>query len=201
LRDGRSDLIAISPSLLAEAERALPDLRRDATRGATAQEIMRVLSQRFAVFPQPDRTDAEWAAWWSDYTNALDDISPDAIEAGMAEYVRAPDSEFFPKPGKLRELAQRVPNRMARAVQAAERALRYARDVAAYEQIPGGIEPEKPEPTETDKAAVLAALASFKREMAAKAPAPKPAPPPTSGPIDGSGLTALMRDHMRMAAE
>jgi hypothetical protein len=35
----------------------------------------------------------------------------------MAEYVRQPDSEFFPKPGKLRELAQKVPNRMARAVQ------------------------------------------------------------------------------------
>jgi hypothetical protein len=44
--------------------------------------------------------------------------SPAAIEAGMAEYVRQVDSEFFPKPGKLRELAQKVPNRMARAVQA-----------------------------------------------------------------------------------
>jgi hypothetical protein len=179
----------------------MPVLHHEATRGATPVEIAQVLSQRFALFPQPDRSEGEWGAWWADYNSALEDVPPAAIEAGMAEYVRQPDSEFFPKPGKLRELAQKVPNRMARAVQAAERALRYARDVAAYEEVPGGIEPEKPEPTEADKAAVLAALASFKREMAAKAPAPKPAPPPTSGPIDGAGLTALMRDHMRMAAE
>jgi hypothetical protein len=100
----------------------MPVLHHEATRGATPVEIAQVLSQRFALFPQPDRSEGEWGAWWADYNSALEDMCPAAIEAGMAEYVRQPDSEFFPKPGKLRELAQKVPNRMARAVQAAERA-------------------------------------------------------------------------------
>jgi hypothetical protein len=47
----------------------------------------------------------EWAAWWADYTDALGDLTETALELGMREWVRRPDSRFMPKPGELRELA------------------------------------------------------------------------------------------------
>lgn len=189
---GRSDLIESSPILLAECELALPTLRDEATRGAAANEIIAVLSKRFALFPQPDRTDAEWSAWWADYIEALGDVAPAAIEAGMAEYVRQVDSEFFPKPGRLRELAKTVPNKMARACQIAEWAVRRA----ATREEAEAIEP-RPEPAPADRAQVRDMLESFKLDLAARQPPRKPPRPPVSGPIDDQGLTQAMRDHMR----
>jgi hypothetical protein len=181
--------------LLDEAERALPGLWAQAHGGSTPAEIAKVLSARFALFPQPERTDGEWTAWWTDYNDALLDLCPDAIEAGMAEYVRQPDSEFFPKPGKLRDLSQSVPNRLARAVQVAERAVRWARQEAAAQDT--AIVPERRQPSEAEKASVRHMLEAFSREMAERAPQTKrPTLPPISGPVDERGLTQAMRDHM-----
>lgn len=198
LLDGRSDLIESSPNLLAECERAIPVLRHEASRGSTSAEIIAVLSKRFALFPQPDRTDGEWTAWWADYIQALEDMPPAAIEAGMAEYVRQVDSEFFPKPGRVRELARTVPNKMVRACQIAEWAVRRAADTLAAEEtrVVG-----HPEPTEAEKASIRTMLASFQREMAARAPIrKKPELPPISGPTDDRGLTQAMRDLMAAQA-
>lgn len=189
---GRSDLIAAAPSLLAEAERALPALRQDALRPASPAEIMHVLSMRFAVYPQPDRTDSEWAAWWSDYTAALDDLPASAIEAGMAAYVKAPDSEFFPKPGRIRELARTVPNRLAAAVQTAAYALHHAQVRATDRPEEGAVAT----PVEGGREAVRTMLADFHKRLAENSPPPKPERPPVSGPVDERGLTQTMRDHM-----
>lgn len=193
LLDGRSSQIAEDRQLLAEVTKALPALRQEATQPASEAEIIRILSQRFALYPQPDRTDGEWAAWWADYTNALDDLPPSAIEAGMAEYVKGSDSEFFPKPGRIRELAKTSPNRMAMAVEAARNAIRHAEVLEHAKQRSEA--PTAPQ-TEADKDRVRAMLAEFARQMAEKAPKPKPAPPPVSGPVDEQGLTQLMRQRL-----
>lgn len=178
---------------MAEAEQSLAVIRAEALRPASNEEIARILAARFALYPQPVRTDAEWAAWWADYTNALDDLPPSAIEAGMAAYVKGADSEFFPKPGRIRELARTVPNKIARACQIAEWAVRRAASKAAADTDPP--EPTH-QPSDAEKASVRSMLESFARQMAEKAPAPKPTRPPTSGPVDETGLTQLMRDHM-----
>ena len=186
--------------LLAECERALPVLRHEATRGSTSREIIAVLSKRFAVYPQPDRTDGEWDAWWADYIEALEDMPPSAVEAAMAEYLRQPDSEFFPKPGRIRELARTVPNKMARACQIATWAVQRAQHRADAERL--AAEPRH-EPSPAEKVQVGRMLASFKREMAERNPAKeRPNLPPVSGPVDEHGLTQTMRDHLsRMRAE
>lgn len=184
---GSFSAIADAPAMLAEVEQALPELRREATRAATRAEIMAVLSQRFAVYPQPERTDGEWSAWWGDYVNALDDLPPSAIEAGMAAYVKGPDSEFFPKPGKIRELAKTSPNRLAAAVQTGQRAIACAQG-RRQEAAPVA----EPAPT----ASVAELMADFAKQMAARNPAPTPTRPPVSGPVDGSGITQAMRDRM-----
>ena len=111
----RSDRVAVetirqSPILRREAEEALPVLREAALTTATEAQIRAIIGQRFALFQQPERTDGEWAAWWAAYFDALSDLTPFAVEAGMAAWVRSPDAEFMCKPGKLRELATTVPN-------------------------------------------------------------------------------------------
>jgi hypothetical protein len=191
LASGEFRAIAENPALLAEAERALPALRRDAAWGASAAEIMAVLAPRFALYPQPDRSEGEWEAWWADYTHALDDVPPAAIEAAMAEYVKLPDSEFFPKPGKLRELARTVPNALTRAVQTAQRAIDAAQNRPAEHHADHA---QSAEPVDRDK--VQAMLRDFHQKLEANKPPPKPERPPISGPVDERGLTQAMRDHM-----
>jgi hypothetical protein len=185
---GRSDL---PPALMAEAEQSMAVIRSEATRSATNEEIARILAARFALYPQPVRTDAEWAAWWADYTNALDDMPPSAIEAGMAAYVKGPDSEFFPKPGRIRELAKTTPNPLAMTCEALRRNIeRRQRTLEHVEPAP------KAEPV--PKESVRELMADFKAQMAARNPArPPPTLKPTNGPIDERGLTQAMRDHMR----
>ena len=79
------------------------------------------------------------------------------------------DSEFMPKPGRLLELARMTPNRGAQA---------YGR---ALKAVTGG-EPEqiRPEPTESERQAVLKMLGDFNAEIAkrtvANARPPLPSP-------------------------
>lgn len=190
----RSDSVAIdtirkSPILSAEAREAMPALRDAALAPATEAQIRAIIGQRFALFQQPERTDGEWAAWWSAYFDALSDLTPFAVEAGMAAWVKRPEAEFMCKPGKLREMATTVPheNRWAKAHHRAQRAT--------------FVEP-KPVPAEPDDRSdrpsaeeVARIMAEFHAAMQAKDPAanrPKQRPSP-QGRVDDRGVTDEMR--------
>ncbi len=115
-----------SPSLHVEARAVWRDLREAALEPAGEVGVARVIAQRFVLFPQPERSDAEWSAWWQDYYDTLGDLPEEAVEGAMKAYVREPGAEFMPKPGRLRELAQGV------VTSAAIRAERCAR-IAAFD--------------------------------------------------------------------
>lgn len=182
--------IAASPILRAEADKALLDLREAALTKATPDQIKSIIGQRFVLFPQPQRNDGEWAAWWADYIEALSDLTPFAVEAGMAAWVKRPEAEFMCKPGKLRELATTVPNdnRWAKAHMRAQKAT-YV--------------PPKPEPVQIeDRSArpssedIAAEMAKFHAVMADKDPIAKmqlKRRPPPQGRVDERGVTAEMR--------
>lgn len=176
--------LAADNQLRAEAHRALPVLKAAALQLAGEAGIRDVIGRRFALYPQPDRSEEEWAAWWSDYYDALGNVTWAALEAAMLVYIRNPASEFMPKPGKLLELSQHTPNK---AVKAFERASALARIPKAEERKPYA-------PTNEEKAAVQAMLASFKVKTMARAEAVKPPPgPATHGKADEAGLTPMMR--------
>lgn len=192
----RSDQVAIdtvrkSPILRAEAEKALPALRDAALTPATEAQVRAIIGQRFALFQQPERTDGEWAAWWASYFDVLSDLTPFAVEAGMAAWVKRPEAEFMCKPGKLRELATTVPseNRWAKAHMRAQRATHVE-----PKPVPVPEEPEdrsdRPSPEE-----VARVMAEFHATMLAKDPAanrPKQRPSP-QGRVDDRGVTDEMR--------
>jgi hypothetical protein len=165
--------------LLDEVRAALPALQRIATATAGEDGVRRVIAKRFELYPQPQRSDEQWAAWWADYYDALADVPLASLEAGMRAYVADPESEFMPKPGRLRELAFTAPCRSLRRYQRAKRALQMAEEVPAV----SGPKVEAGE--------VRALLAEF--EQKSLSIVPKRDMPSTAGKPDEGGLTPQMR--------
>ena len=146
--------IVSNPALYAEAKAALPALM-ERVKGGGVGAVRDVIGRRLVTFPQPDRSDAEWAAWWADYFDALEDIPAQALEGGMKTWMQRPDAQFMPKPGELRALALKAGEPL---YQAASRARRVA-------QLPlrrfGPLDEANPEPLEDRKAMAAEVLASL----------------------------------------
>lgn len=140
-----------------------------------------MIGRRLATYPQPQRTDGEWAAWWADYFETLADVALASLEAAMRAYVALPDSEFMPKPGRLREMAFLTPCRSLQRYQRAKRALQIAEESAPKIAAP-----------KADPADVKAMLAEFHAKSVGAAI--KPALPSISGQVDERGITAEMRE-------
>ena len=169
----------------------MPALRQAALTPATHDQIKTVISTRFALFQPPQRTDQEWAAWWADYFDALSDLTPFAVEAGMAAWVKQPEAEFMCKPGKLRELAMNTPNdnRWARAHSRAERATYVEPAPVPVEQEDRSDRPSSEE--------IAAVMAEFHAKMADKDPIAKlqaKRRPPPCAAVDNTGVSAEMRE-------
>lgn len=171
----------------------MPGLRAEALKPATTDQIKAIIGQRFALFPQPARNDGEWAAWWADYIDALEGLTPFAIEAGMAAWVRDPEAEFLCKPGKLADLARTAPNnnRWARAYDRANRATAPLAIAAVQPKEPT---PQSERPSAEEIAAEMAKFHAVMKEKDPhakyKAKASRPTP---SAAVDERGVSAEMR--------
>lgn len=181
------EVISRAPLLREEAKALMSALRSEAMLPATQQQIRDIISQRFVLFPQPKRNDGEWAAWWADYIDPLKGLTPYAVEAGMAAWVRDPEAEFMCKPGKLAELARTTSNNnpWARAWSRADKATRV-------DEAPAAIAGPKPDPEQvkalmSDVVSKLAAMDPFAK---ARARAARPTP---SAPVDDTGMSTEMR--------
>lgn len=180
--------------MLAECQRALPALRVLATSPASANEVMAILGRRFALYPQPARSDGEWSEWWADYLETLKAIPAPAIEAGMAAYVRLPDSEFFPKPGRIAALAAEQPNDAAKAYSTAAWAIQAACPrvwVPAPVKTPAEIEAE--EARHAELAIVIQRMAKETVAALKTAERPRPAFRAPQAKTDETGISAEMR--------
>jgi hypothetical protein len=188
-----ASMIAGRAELRTEACNMVPVLKAAALQKAGDEGVREVVGRRFALYPQPARSDEEWAAWWADYLDTLGGVPWAALEAAMAAYVADPASEFMPKPGKLLDLAKSTPNT---AVKRYDRARKVA--VISGQQLPALVhQEERAEPTEAEKASVKRMLGEFQQkvsERASMAEALKPAMPSTAGKPDERGITQAMRD-------
>lgn len=184
------EVIGKSAILKEEARRVLPQLREEALKPATEQQIKAIIGQRFALFPQPQRNDMEWASWWADYFDALKDLTAPAVEAGMAAWVRSMDAEFMCKPGKLRELARETPN--------ANRWMR-AHKIAVAATIEPIRDPEEPKTSKQERQSaeeVAAIMKDFHARMKSMEPPrvqTKYTRPTPQAQVDETGMSAEMR--------
>lgn len=186
-----------SPDLKAEAEAALPVLKAAATQKAGQGGVRQVIGKRFALYPQPQRSEGEWAAWWADYFDVLADVHWHALEAGMATYVRDPGSEFMPKPGKLLELARTAPVRVVRAYERAREAVTYRPpppplDPALLAELHGQ---DFPQPKAMADALEIKRMGeeAMRDIRGAKTALPTVELPSIAGKADEGGLTPTMR--------
>ena len=167
---------------------ALPMLRQRALTPAGEDGVRQVIGRRFGIFPQPERDEGEWAAWWADYVDALADLPEGKLEAAMMAYIRSPDAEFMPKPGKLRQLSEEI-EWTSPAKEAWHRA-------QAATRVDPTEAPPLPRPR-ADPAEVKSMLADFHRQFAERFPEkPKAEPRAVRGPTDDRGLTEAMRSHL-----
>lgn len=193
--------IATDPALLAETKRLLPSLQARASWPAGTEGVKQIVGRRFAIYPQPERSDGEWSAWWADYFDALKDLPAPALAQAMADWVKT-DAEFMPKPGQLRQLALNTRYREAIAYDRARRATEYRPPYTGPRYVieaptARGI----PEPTAAEKAAVRRMLANYLRDQTAREGTPLAERPPTHGATDETGITPQMRALMERQRE
>lgn len=124
------------PALHAEIKAAYPALQAHAG-AAGNQAVFRIIGEQFSVFPQPDRSEEEWGAFWRAYYEDLSDLPLEALEAGVREARRQPGSEFLAKPGPLRALALKHAEPIYKA---AHRAKRIAESLPRHEPTPEDLE-------------------------------------------------------------
>jgi len=171
-------------------------LRARATQPAGEVGVREVIGRRFAMFPQPDRTDAEWASWWADHFDVLADLSVGALEAAMQAWVKLPDAEFLPKPGKLRELALTTPSRAVGAYQRAKAAMEYVPPRTYDPTAAPGVTPRilRTEPTAEEKRVAKLGMDAFRAVMSAKKSAAEilTAPPTPAPDKNDPGLKRAM---------
>lgn len=181
--------------MLAECRARLPDLRRIVETPSGEAGVRDVVGRRFALFPQPKRTDEEWAMWWVDYYDTLSDLPVCDLEAGMLAWIREPASDFLPKPGRLREYAMTTASTPRRAYERARNALAWVPPRPAPEN-PIPVEPPTargiPEPSAEDKARVKKWAAEFKAQADTRR-IPETPLPPIHGKTDETGITPELR--------
>lgn len=187
--DGASAIerIVQTPALHAEVRRAAAVLREKAG-GAGRDGVVRALFPLVSVYGLSDRSEVEWAKFWRAYQDALGDLPYSALQAGAAAYNRSPDSEFFPKPGPLRDLAIQH-NTLGIAAARAHR--------AASTEAPGREFTE--DERRRNREAVSRMLDDYRARFAdhkAAVEAEKPKHQCAQAPTDERGLTARMRQHM-----
>ena len=97
-------MIAADPALVDEARALLPAFEA-AIAPAGAEGVRAAVSPLLAVYPQTERSRAEWALWWAQYVEDLAGFCPDILAQAVREFRRRPAARFMPAPGELRALA------------------------------------------------------------------------------------------------
>lgn len=166
------------PALHEEAKRLAPALNLRAS-PAGETRVRHALQPLVLVYGIGEA--ARSPAFWVSY-RILANLPVEALAKGVEDYLAAPDSHYFPKPGPLKALCDKHAEPIYRA---AHRATQAAKS-----------EPALPRylPSEEEKAAVARMLADFKARAAERTEvATKPVRPSTAGKPDEGGLTAEMR--------
>lgn len=198
-------LIASDQEMLNDATRLLPALTERVHQGATRAEIKNVIFARFPLYPQPFRHDWQWDLWWADYYSALEGLTGEAIDAGLTKWVALPDSEFLPKPGKLKALAASTATRSGRTLYIVNRAIGMAAEAVQRDRRASPAAPRLkhvPKPPE-DRSAVRGMMDEFRAGQKFRADhRERHEVRPMHGPLaDGHHVTAEMLALMKRQAE
>ena len=110
----RIDDLRSEPAAVEQLRALLPALEA-ADQPASLNQVMVAISEIATIFPLSDQSSGEWKIKAKFYANALAGLPISAIEAGIADYVNRPDSQYWPKPGPLKAICEQhaLPTRAA----------------------------------------------------------------------------------------
>lgn len=192
LSENDVETIANEASLLAEARVNLPAFHRAMTAPAGREGVMAIITRAFVIYPQPQRTDAEWDCFWLAYTDVLRDVPMASLRTAMTEWMAKPDASFLPKPGEILALARTVVTPESRRLSTARAASKLDDErVVARRRA---LERMAPTPEERERVRQMAAetVASLKSKI------PKTvARPHVQATVDEYGVSAELRAKMR----
>ena len=177
--------IACDRELLAEANRISEALDAHAGVPAGVAGVMDVIGRRFALYRQPERTQAEAQAWWEAYSDVLADVPLGSLEAAMIAWLRT-GAEFLPKPGQLLALVGDNPGKDVLASLRARAAVRW-RPPEIYREVEYQ---QPPQVTAENRQAIRAMAASFAKQIPTRT---KAATKPQHGKTDARGVTPELR--------
>lgn len=111
--DASADLAA-DPGAVAELKEAWPAIEA-AMEPCGGQAVVEALAPLMALYGVPRRSEAEAKAFWGFYIRTLEEVPLQALNEAIGDYVADARSEWFPKPGPLKEICDRrsIPLRMA----------------------------------------------------------------------------------------
>lgn len=174
--------IAADPELHREAKAVCAALANRAS-GAGESSVKLALQPLVLVYGVSEATKSP--AFWQAY-RVLAGLPVEALQRGIEDYLAAPDSQFFPKPGPLKALCDKHAEPIFKA------AFRAARAAA--------LSPPRAYPKSEAQVAAVARMAAETaealKEGARKAWPERRAPadmPNTAGKPDSAGLTPQMR--------
>jgi hypothetical protein len=173
---GAARIIAINPTLRAQAEAQLPWLER-ALEPAEPEQILLLLARHAPALGLKDMSEESWGLLFEPYLEALGDLPLTALEEAFIRwnkgelYPKEPGRHaFFPRPAEIRKLAEPARNELGKAANRIKLAIKHV------ENAP------KPEPSAEEKAAVRAQmqaegfLVDGKFVLPKKDAGPRPAP-------------------------
>lgn len=183
----------------------LPGLRNRAVLGGGGESVTRIIKTALTLYPQGDKTPAEWAAYFGFYAQALHDVPGPALAAAMARYVSEPNDGFMPKPDVLRRVALETPNDGAVAYERARKVLEIAEaaDKRQWDGVKRHVEAPAfvRDPKELRDKVIAGYRADKEAAAAAKAADPDEAKYDFSKsqgvPAPGSHMTPQMRELLR----
>lgn len=178
--DWAVDKIRSDPALHDEAKLVCGALAR-ITSPCGDEAVIEALKPLVLVYGLGEQ--AKSPAFWQVYTKQLADVPAEALRLAVDDYASQPDSQFFPKPGPLREFALRRAEPVFRAASRSKRAAALPAHGAQREA------------TDEEKA-LVARMAAETVAALTKPPAERPAMRPAHGKTDERGLTAAMREHL-----
>jgi hypothetical protein len=111
--DASADLAA-NPGAVAELREAWPVIEA-AMEPCGGHAVVQALAPLMALYGVPRKSEAEAKAFWGFYIQTLEEVPLQALNEAIADYVADARSEWFPKPGPLKDICDRrtIPLRMA----------------------------------------------------------------------------------------
>ena len=130
----------IEAGAVEELRATLPAIAEEVRRSSGVEGISHALKPWYTTYPQPQRTQKQWVEFYLTYDVICGHLPTEALVGAMKTWAALPDSEFLPKPGKLREIAAQTPTPAGRLYARAHAVITAAEQITGHQAVIANME-------------------------------------------------------------